>query len=71
MKIAAGALAALAVAGMIVIAVAEGSQHHSNAMGALALLLCIVAVVVMIVLGVTLGVGTIPGGHLAGCRKRE
>jgi|HubBroStandDraft_5_1064220.scaffolds.fasta_scaffold423857_2 drug/metabolite transporter (DMT)-like permease len=55
MKIVAGALAAIAVAGTIVIAIAEGSQKHSNAMGALALLACVVAVIVMIVLGVTLG----------------
>jgi hypothetical protein len=40
---------------VLVIAGASSSHGHSNAMGPLAFLLCIVAVVAMIVLGVTLG----------------
>jgi hypothetical protein len=55
MKYVAIALGVIALAGTILIAVAGSSQPHSNAMGAVALLACIVAVVLMIVLGVTLG----------------
>ncbi|MGO9342575.1 MAG: hypothetical protein ACLP6E_08645 [Acidimicrobiales bacterium] len=55
MKILAIALGLLALAGTIVLAVAGASSPHSNAMGPLAFLACMVAVVVMILLGVTLG----------------
>ncbi len=55
MKISAIALGLLALAGTIVLAVAGASSPHSNAMGPLAFLACMVAVVVMILLGVTLG----------------
>ena len=48
-------LAVLVLAGTIILAVAGASSPHSNAMGPLAFLACIVAVVVMILLGVTLG----------------
>jgi hypothetical protein len=60
MKIVALALGVLAVAGTIVIAIAEGSQKQGGSMGAVALLACVVAVVVMILLGVTLGGRTNP-----------
>jgi drug/metabolite transporter (DMT)-like permease len=55
MKIIAIALGVIAVAGTVVIAIAGSKQPHSNSMGAVALLACIVAVAVMILLGVTLG----------------
>jgi membrane protein DedA with SNARE-associated domain len=54
-RIVAIALGLLALAGTIILAVAGASSPHSNAMGPLAFLACIVAVVVMILLGVTLG----------------
>lgn len=54
-KVTAVVLGVLALGGLVVIIVAESSVHHSNAMGPLAFLLCIVAVAAMIVLGVTLG----------------
>ena len=40
---------------LLVVAGASAGHGHSNVMGPLAFLLCIVAVAVMIVLGVTLG----------------
>jgi hypothetical protein len=54
-KIVAIVLGVLALAGTILIAVADASQKHSNAMGPVAFLACIIAVAVMILLGVTLG----------------
>jgi quinol-cytochrome oxidoreductase complex cytochrome b subunit len=54
-RIVAIVLGVLALAGTIVLAVAGASSPHSNAMGPLAFLACIVAVVVMILLGVTFG----------------
>ena len=54
-RIVAAVLGVLLLGGTIVLAVAGASDPHSNAMGPLAFLACIVAVVVMIVLGVTLG----------------
>jgi membrane protein DedA with SNARE-associated domain len=54
-RIVAIALGLLALAGTIILAVAGASSPHSNAMGPIAFLACIVAVVVMILLGVTLG----------------
>lgn len=48
-------LGVLALAGTILLAVAGASSPHSNAMGPLAFLASIVAVVVMILLGVTFG----------------
>jgi hypothetical protein len=57
MRIVAVVLGALLLAGtiLLVIAGASAGPRHSNAMGPLAFLLCIVAVAAMIVLGVTLG----------------
>ncbi len=57
MRIVAVVLGVLILAGtiLLVIAGASTSPGHSNAMGPLAFLLCIVAVMAMIVLGVTLG----------------
>ncbi len=55
MRIVAIVLGLLALAGTIILAVAGASSPHSNAMGPLAFLACVVAVVVMILLGVTLG----------------
>jgi len=57
MKIVAVVLGLLLLGGTIVLVIAgeSASPHHSNAMGPLAFLLCIVAVAAMIVLGVTLG----------------
>lgn len=55
MKIVAIVLGVIAVGGTVVIAIAGSSQPHSNSMGAVALLACIIAVAVMILLGVTLG----------------
>ena len=54
-RIVAIVLAVLALGGTIILVVAGASSPHSNAMGPLAFLACIVAVVVMILLGVTLG----------------
>jgi hypothetical protein len=57
MRVVAVVLGILALAGTIVLVIAgeSTSPRMSNAMGPLAFLLCIVAVVAMIVLGVTLG----------------
>jgi hypothetical protein len=55
MKIIAVVLGVVAVGGTVVIAIAGSKQPHSNSMGAVALLACIIAVAVMILLGVTLG----------------
>jgi hypothetical protein len=57
MKIVAVVLGVLALAGTLILVIAGASTgpDRSNAMGPLAFLLCIVAVVAMIVLGVTLG----------------
>jgi hypothetical protein len=57
MKIVAVVLGVLLLAGTVLLVIAGESApgHHSNAMGPLAFLLCIVAVAAMIVLGVTLG----------------
>jgi hypothetical protein len=54
-KVVAVCLGVLALAGTIILAIANASSGHSNAMGPLAFLCCILAVVVMIILGVTLG----------------
>jgi hypothetical protein len=54
-KIVAILLGVIALAGTILIAIADASQKHSNAMGPVAFLACVIAVVVMILLGVTLG----------------
>ncbi len=48
-------LGLLALAGTIILAVAGASSPHSNAMGPIAFLACVIAVVVMILLGVTVG----------------
>lgn len=57
MRIVAILLGLVILAGTIVLVIAgaSGPHAHSNVMGPLAFLLCIVAVVAMIVLGVTLG----------------
>jgi hypothetical protein len=55
LKIAAICLGILLFGGAVLIAVANASSSHSNAMGPLAFLLCIAGVAVMIVLGVTFG----------------
>jgi len=54
-RIAAICLAVVGLGGIIVLVVADASASHSNAMGPLAFLCCIVGVVLMILLGVTLG----------------
>jgi uncharacterized protein YacL len=54
-KIAAICLGVIALGGIILLVIADASSTHSNAMGPLAFLCCIVAVIVMIVLGVTFG----------------
>jgi hypothetical protein len=54
-KIAAICLAAVGLGGTILLVIANASSQHSNAMGPLAFLCCIVGVAVMIFLGVTLG----------------
>ena len=56
MRVVAILLGLVILAGTVVLVIAGASgPHGSNAMGPLAFLLCIVAVVAMIVLGVTLG----------------
>jgi hypothetical protein len=54
-RIVAICLGVLALAGTIILVVADGSSSNSNAMGPLAFLCCIVAVILMIILGVTFG----------------
>jgi hypothetical protein len=54
-KIAAICLGVIALGGTILLVIADASTPHSNAMGPLAFLCCIVAVIVMIFLGVTFG----------------
>jgi hypothetical protein len=70
-KIAAVGIGVFALGGTILLVIANASSSHSNAMGPLALLCCIVAVIVMIVLGVTLGGRGDPrGGPVAGKAHR-
>jgi hypothetical protein len=48
-------LGVLALAGTVILVVADASSSNSNAMGPLAFLCCILAVILMIILGVTFG----------------
>jgi hypothetical protein len=54
-KIVAVCLGVLGLAGTIILVIASASGPHSNAMGPLAFLACIIAVILMIFLGVTFG----------------
>jgi hypothetical protein len=54
-RIVAVCLGVIALAGVVILVIAGASGPHSNAMGPLAFLACIIAVIVMIFLGVTFG----------------